>query len=107
MTKGEITTTQSRVLVVGAGLAGMTAAHFLAEWGARVYLVDRAPYIGGAFLLVDHTFITDSCGLCIALPRQPSYCPTISCGLHPQITLLPSTRVTAVEGRPGRRASAL
>jgi len=90
-----------QVLVVGAGLAGMTAAHHLAEWGAQVHLVDSAPHIGGAFLLLDHTFTTDSCGLCIALPRQPSYCPTISSELHPHITLLPRTTLAALEGEPG------
>ncbi len=80
----------------------MTAAHHLAEWGAQVYLADSASHIGGAFLLLDHTFITDSCGLCIALPRQPSYCPTISSELHPRITLLPRTLLAALEGKPGR-----
>ena len=93
--------TGSHVLVVGAGLAGMTAAHHLAEWGAQVHLVDRAPYIGGAFLLLDHTFTTDSCGLCIALPRQPAYCPTISSQLHPRITPLPHTLLASLEGESG------
>lgn len=92
---------ESQVLVVGAGLAGMTAAHHLAEWGARVHLVDKAPFIGGAFLLVDHTFTTDSCGLCIALPDQPCYCPTISSQLHPRITPLPCTRLVALEEGAG------
>jgi len=86
-----------QVLVVGAGLAGITAAHHLAEWGAQVHLVDIAPYIGGAFLFVDHTYTTDSCGLCIALPRQPSYCLTIASELHPHITSLPCTRLVALE----------
>jgi len=93
--------TQPRILVVGAGMAGMTAAHYLAEWSAQVYLVDSAPHIGGAFLLLDHTFTTDSCGLCLALPRQPSYCPTLSSDFHPHITLLPRTRLVALEGEPG------
>ena len=99
--KPQIPNPKSQVLVVGAGLAGMTAAHHLAEWDAQVYLVDSAPHIGGAFLLLDHTFTTDSCGLCIALPRQPSYCPTISSELHPRITLLSGTLLTALEGEPG------
>ena len=86
------------VLIVGAGLAGMTAAFHLAEWGAQVYLADRAPHLGGAFLLLDHTFTTDSCGLCLALPRQPSYCPTIASELHPRITTLPHTTLATLEG---------
>lgn len=86
------------VLVVGSGLAGMTAAHHLAEWGVHVYLADRAPHLGGAFLLLDHTFTTDSCGLCLALPRQPSYCPTIASELDPRITSLPGTTLNVLEG---------
>jgi heterodisulfide reductase subunit A len=89
------------VLVVGSGLAGMTAAHHLAEWGVHVTLVDREPHLGGGFLLLDHTFTTDSCGLCLALPRQPSYCPTIASELHPRITPLPGTTLDALEGEPG------
>jgi heterodisulfide reductase subunit A len=88
-------------LVVGSGLAGMTAAHHLAEWGMHVTLADREPHLGGAFLLLDHTFTTDSCGLCLALPRQPSYCPTIASVLHPDITPLPGTTLDALEGGPG------
>jgi len=91
-----------RVLVVGAGLAGMTAAHHVAEWGAEVTLVDSARHIGGAFLLLDHTFTTDSCGLCLALPRQPSVCPTIASEEHPRITTLTDTALTALEGEVGR-----
>lgn len=90
-----------QVLVVGAGLAGMTAAHHLAEWGGRVYLIDRAPHIGGAFQLLDHTFTTDSCGLCIALPRQPSYCPTFSSDAHSDIISLERTTLAALEGETG------
>jgi len=94
--------TKSRVLIVGSGLAGMTAAHYLAEWGAYAVLADSAPHIGGAFLLLDHTFTTDSCGLCIALPRQPSYCPTLASELHPHITPLTCTTLAALEGQVGR-----
>ena len=90
----------STVLVVGSGLAGMTAAHHLAEWGIHVYLADREPHLGGAFLLLDHTFTTDSCGLCLALPRQPSYCPTIASALHPNITPLPGVVLNELEGKP-------
>mgnify|MGYP001063141500 CR=1 FL=1 len=97
----------AHVLVVGGGLAGMTAAHHLAEWGVHVSLVDSAPSLGGAFLLLDHTFTTDSCGLCIALPRQPSYCPTLSSDLHPRISSLTGTTLVALEGGPGAFAAVL
>lgn len=42
--------TETRVLVVGAGLAGLHAACVLAEAGEYVLVVERAPTIGGAVL---------------------------------------------------------
>ncbi len=97
----------SSVLVVGAGLAGMTAAHHVAEGGLDVTLVDSAPHVGGAFLLLDHTFTTDTCGLCLALPRQPSTCPTLASAAHPRIAVLADTTLTALEGEPGRFTATL
>jgi heterodisulfide reductase subunit A len=85
----------------------MTAAHHLAEWGLHVYLADREPHLGGAFLLLDHTFPTDSCGLCLALPRQPSYCPTIASALDPRITPLPDTVLDSLAGEPGHFVATL
>jgi len=37
----------SRVVIVGAGLAGLTAAHLLAKSGVRAMLVEGSPRIGG------------------------------------------------------------
>ena len=46
----------SRILVVGAGLAGATYARELAEAGWRIDVIDRRPHIAGnAFDLVDET----------------------------------------------------
>ncbi|MCH6470102.1 oxidoreductase [Sinomonas terrae] len=44
-------TVRSRVLAVGAGPAGLTAARELALAGARVILLDAAPDLGGQFRL--------------------------------------------------------
>jgi heterodisulfide reductase subunit A len=85
----------------------MTAAHHVAEWGAEVALVDSAPHIGGTFLFLDHTFTTDTCGLCIALPRQPSTCPTIASQDHPRISTFTDTTLTALDGEPGRFVATL
>jgi heterodisulfide reductase subunit A len=89
------------VLVVGAGIAGMAAGMHLAEVGHPVYLLDAAPVIGGSMHLLDHTFPTNSCGLCLMLPRQPATCPTFECDLHAKITLLPYAELTALAGEPG------
>ena len=89
------------VLVVGAGISGMQSALLLAEAGRRVFLLDSAPGIGGAMHLLDLTFPTNSCGLCLMLPGRAAYCPTIECDLHRNIRILPYAEVLAVEGEPG------
>ena len=85
------------VLVVGGGIAGMGAALHLAECGHRVHLLEAAPAIGGSMHLLDHTVPTDSCGLCLMLPRQPAFCPTLECDLHERVRLLPYAEVVSVE----------
>jgi heterodisulfide reductase subunit A len=89
------------VLVVGAGIGGMQSALLLAEAGHKVYLLDSAPGIGGSMHLLDRTFPTDSCGLCLMLPGRAAYCPTIECDLHRNIEILPYAEVAGVEGEPG------
>jgi succinate dehydrogenase/fumarate reductase flavoprotein subunit len=37
----------SQVIVVGGGLAGLSAAHTLLERGANVLLLDKQPYVQG------------------------------------------------------------
>ena len=89
------------VLVVGAGIAGMEAALLLAEKGVKAYLLDSAPAIGGSMHLLDRTFPTNYCGICIMDPVQPSYCPTLECERHENIKLLPYAEVVKLEGNIG------
>jgi len=89
------------VLIVGAGIAGMAAAMHLAEAGHRVHLLDAAPAIGGSMHLLDHTFPTNSCGLCLMLPRQPAFCPTLECAAREGVRLLPLAEVTGLSGEGG------
>ena len=89
------------VLVIGGGIGGMQSALLLAEAGQQVYLVDSAPGIGGSMHLLDRTFPTDSCGICLMLPGRAAYCPTIECDLHRNIQIIPYAEVEAVEGEAG------
>ena len=93
--------TSDAVLVIGAGIGGMQSALLLAEAGQRVYLLDTAPGIGGSMHLLDRTFPTDSCGLCLMLPGRAAYCPTIECDLHRNIEILPYAEVERVTGDAG------
>ncbi len=89
------------VLIVGAGIAGMAAGMHLAEVGHRVFLLDGAPTIGGSLHLLDHTFPTNSCGLCLMLPRQPSLCPPFECDQRAGVSLLPYAELVGLEGEAG------
>ena len=89
------------VLVVGGGISGMGTAHLLAQMGYQVHLLDSAPGIGGSFHLLDRTFPTNYCGICIMLPEQPSYCPTLESDMNPNIHLVPYAEVEALEGEAG------
>jgi heterodisulfide reductase subunit A len=79
----------------------MGAAMHLAEGGHPVYLLDAAPAIGGSMHLLDHTFPTNSCGLCLMLPQQPSLCPTFECERRENVRLLPYAELLGLEGEPG------
>ncbi len=91
----------SDVLIVGGGISGMGTAHLLAQMGYRVHLLDSAPGIGGSFHLLDRTFPTNYCGICIMLPEQPAYCPTLEADMQPNIHLVPYAEVEALEGEAG------
>ncbi len=92
---------EPRVMVVGGGLAGMQASLLLSGIGVQVYLVDRAPAIGGHQPLLDKTFPTDSCGLCFMSPRAAAYCPFVECERNERVSILPSTEVVGLAGQAG------
>ncbi len=51
------------VMVVGGGISGIQASLDLAEMGFKVYLVDKAPAIGGKMAQLDKTFPTNDCSM--------------------------------------------
>jgi len=51
------------VMVVGGGVSGVQAALDLAAAGFRVYLVDKAPALGGHMAQLDKTFPTNDCSI--------------------------------------------
>ncbi len=83
------------VMVVGGGISGIQSALDLATSGFRVYLVERAPTIGGKMAQLDKTFPTNDCSMCIESPKF------IECDRHPNIEILTYTEVDAVEGSAG------
>ena len=51
------------IMVVGGGISGIQAALDLAAAGFKVYLVDKAPSIGGHMAQLDKTFPTNDCSM--------------------------------------------
>jgi heterodisulfide reductase subunit A len=82
-------------LIVGGGIAGISAALELAEAGYHVYLVEREPSIGGHMAQLDKTFPTLDCSACILTPKM------VDVGQHDNITLLSYSEVEEVEGYLG------
>jgi quinone-modifying oxidoreductase subunit QmoA len=83
------------LLVIGAGIAGVTAALEAAETGAEVILVEREATVGGRVLRINNYF--------------PKMCPP-SCGMeintrrlerNPRIRVLTNARVTGAEQKGG------
>ncbi len=88
-------TTIGAVLVIGAGIAGMQAALDLAEAGIKVYLVDKAPAIGGTMAMLDKTFPTNDCAMCIMSPKL------VEVGRHLNIELLNCAEIDTISGTAG------
>jgi heterodisulfide reductase subunit A len=51
------------VMVVGGGISGIQASLDLATTGFKVYLVEKAPSIGGHMAQLDKTFPTNDCSM--------------------------------------------
>ena len=83
------------VLVVGGGIAGITASMELEEQGYRVHLVEREPSIGGQMAKLTKVFPTLDCAQCILTPR------IAEAGRRPNLVLHAHSEVGRVEGRPG------
>lgn len=84
-----------RVMVIGAGVAGIQAALDCADAGLEVVLVERENHIGGKMAKLDKTFPTVDCSSCILGPKM------VDVAQHPKIKLLAASEVTKVSGYVG------
>jgi len=83
------------VLVVGSGIGGIQSALELGEAGFKVYLLDEGPAIGGVMAMLDKTFPTNDCSMCILSPKL------VGTGRHQNIELLNYCELLGLEGEPG------
>lgn len=59
-----------RALVIGGGIAGITAALDIADAGFPVDIVEKTPTVGGKMAQLDKTFPTLDCASCIVTPKM-------------------------------------
>jgi len=83
------------ILIVGGGIAGITAALELGYLGFKVHLVEREPSIGGNMAKLTKVFPTLDCAQCILTPRMAEV------GRNPFVRLFTYSEVQDVSGRPG------
>ena len=82
-------------LVVGGGIAGMTAAEELAGAGIEVHLVEQSPSLGGYMARLSKTFPTEDCAMCSLAPRLTTT------ALESRVHLHTLTEVGEISGPPG------
>ena len=83
------------VLVVGGGIGGMQAALDLADSGFKVHMVQKDPSIGGTMVMLDKTFPTGDCSMCMISPKM------VEVGRHLNIDIHSLAEVVSVEGELG------
>ena len=84
------------VLVVGGGIAGISAAEELAAAGIEVHLVERQQSIGGYMSRLSKTFPTEDCAMCRLAPRLTGAATNSRIHIH-------SLSDVTVGHRPARR----
>jgi len=83
------------VLIAGGGIGGMQASLDLANSGFKVHIIQRDSSIGGTMVMLDKTFPTGDCFMCMISPKM------VEVGRHPNIEIHSLAEITSVEGTPG------
>ncbi|MGC9778382.1 MAG: FAD-dependent oxidoreductase [Candidatus Heimdallarchaeota archaeon] len=84
-----------KTLVVGGGIAGITASLALGKVGIETTLVERESTIGGVMAQIDKTFPTQDCSACILTPKMAEVWD------HPNVNVLTNSEVTNASGYVG------
>ncbi len=85
----------NKALILGGGIAGISAALDLAGMGFKVYLVEKGESIGGHMAQLDKTFPTLDCSICIEGPKM------VDVSRHPNIEIISYADILSVNGFVG------
>jgi heterodisulfide reductase subunit A len=83
------------VLVVGAGIGGLQSALDLADSSFKVHMIQKESSIAGTMAMLDKTFPTGDCAMCMLSPKL------VEAGRHPDIDIHTMAEIISVEGDPG------
>ncbi len=83
------------VMIVGGGIGGMQSALDMANSGFKVHIVQKESSIGGTMVMLDKTFPTGDCSMCMISPKM------VEVARHPNIIIHTLAEVKSVEGDPG------
>lgn len=83
------------VLIIGGGIGGIQASLDLAYSGFKVYLIDTSSAIGGIMAMLDKTFPTNDCSMCIMAPKL------VECARHPNIEIIINATIEGLKGKVG------
>lgn len=83
------------VLIVGSGIGGIQAALDLANSGFKVYMTEKQSAIGGTMAMLDKTFPTGDCSMCMISPKL------VETVRHLNIEIHTLAEVTDVSGEAG------
>ena len=83
------------VMVVGGGVGGMQAALDLAESGFKVHMVQKDSSIGGTMVMLDKTFPTGDCSMCMISPKM------VEVGRNTDIDIHTLAEVVSIDGVAG------
>ena len=82
-------------MIVGGGIGSMQAALDLADSGYKVYLVQKDSSLGGTMVMLDKTFPTGDCAMCMISPKM------VEIARHPNVEIHTFAEVTRIDGEPG------
>ena len=88
----------ARILVIGAGVSGCTAAYTLAVGGADIVLIEKTDQIGGRVRTYGCKAVDDrcqNCGVCLTAGLWDKV------SSHPRIQILTKSEVLDIKGKPG------
>jgi len=81
-----------RALIIGAGISGMRSALDLADRGFEVYLIEKAPSIGGRMAQLNELYPTSEYALDVLKPVMDAVTS------HPKIKLFTNSELEALNG---------